>query len=220
MASSGIEFERRLICLRLTTRCDAVRRRAGILACTFFAPRRQYDFTCWPEGVKGRPGPGSCTIGIAYCMPAECVAGTADTDLQYGRPPINGGVGEFMLASSHALTSRITPESGRGGRGGGCIARRGEGSSMLIGICGTVGMNSGVTLPLVGAVCGRLSESFLLSPPTSSVLSNWRDAGFQSRLCSHFFAVSCLLGWDNVSLLVPASIVAVASQNAKLRYVV
>jgi hypothetical protein len=125
-----------------------------------------------------------------------------------------------MLASSHALTSRITPDSGRGGRGGGYMARRGEGSSILMGIRGTKGMTSGVTSPLVGAVCGRLSESFLLSPPTSSVLSSWRDAGFQSRLCSHLFAVSCLLGWGNVSLLVPASIVAVASQNAVLRYVV
>jgi hypothetical protein len=84
---------------------------------------------------------------------------------------------------------------------------------MLIGIRGTGVMISGVALPLVGAVCGRLSESFLLNPPTSSVLGSWRDAGFQSRLCSHFFAVSCLLSWGNVSLLVPASIVLVASQN-------
>lgn len=112
-----------------------------------------------------------------------------------------------MLASSHALTSLTTPESGRGGRGGGKIARRDEGSSKLMGICGTGGTPSGVGLPLVGAVCGRLSESFLFNPLSPSCLSNCLDAGFQSRRCSHFFAVSCLLGADKLLLLVAASMV-------------
>lgn len=85
---------------------------------------------------------------------------------------------------------------------------------MLIGICGACG----IVLSLVGAVRGRLSESFLLSAPTSSVLSSWREAGFQSRLCSHFLAVSCLLDCGNVSVLVPASIVAIVSQSVVLRY--
>jgi hypothetical protein len=34
---------------------------------------------------------------------------------------MSGGEGLFMLASSHALTSRMTPESGLGGRSGGSV---------------------------------------------------------------------------------------------------
>lgn len=65
IASNGIEFERRLICFRATMRWEVVRMREGILACIFFA-RRQNDFTCWLEGVKGRPSPGSRMMGMAY----------------------------------------------------------------------------------------------------------------------------------------------------------
>ena len=217
IARSGIEFERRLICLRATRRWDVVRNKEGILAWTFFA-RRQNDFTCWLVGVKGRSRPGSRIIGIAYCTSVEVVVGTVAADLQYDSPPINGGGGTLMLASSQAFTSRITPESGRGGRGGGWIARRGDGHSMLMGICGTGGTGVGVARPLLGAVCGRLVESFLLMPPSASLLSNCRDAGSQSRLCSHFFAVSCLLDAVNVFVLVAASIVAVARLNMELTY--
>lgn len=151
-------------------------------------------------------------------MSVEVVVDRLEADLQYGNPPINGGGGALMLASNQAFTSRMTPESGRVGRGGGWITRRGDGSSMLMGICGTGGVVSGVTLPLVGAVCGCLSESFLAMPLSPLFLSSCRDAGFQSRLCNHFFAVSCLLDVSNVLLLVAASIVAVTSLNMALRY--
>jgi hypothetical protein len=151
-------------------------------------------------------------------MLVEVAVDTVEIDLQYGSPPIKGEGGALMPASNQAFTSRMTPESGRGGRGGGWIARRGDGSSMLMGICGTGGTVSGVTLPLVGAVCGLLSESFLVMPPSPSLRSSCRDAGFQSRLCNHFFAVSCLLDAGNVLLLVPASIVVVAFFIIVLRY--
>lgn len=145
--------------------------------------------------------------------------GTVDADLQYGRPPINGGGDVLMLASSHALTSLMTPESGRGGRGGGYIVRRGDGSSMLMGIGGIGGVVSGVDLPSVGAVCGRLSESSLLTPPSPLLSSTCRDAGFQSLRCSRFFTVSCLLGADNALVAVDASIAVVARGYMFFRYV-
>ena len=45
---SGIEADRRLLCLRCVTvaRCDLARRSEGMRTCIFFA-RRQKDLSCW-----------------------------------------------------------------------------------------------------------------------------------------------------------------------------
>jgi hypothetical protein len=101
----------------------------------------------------------------------------------------------FMLASSHALTSRITPESGLAGRSGGRTGGRGETRSMFIGSGGTGGALSRLdAAPVEGAVRGRLRDIFrCISVGLSSVFSICRDATLRKCRCSHFFADPCLL---------------------------
>lgn len=99
----------------------------------------------------------------------------------------------LMLASSHALTSRMTPELGLTGRGGGC--GDGEARSMWIGIggVGVAAITSGAAL-VDGAVRGRIELICVCIPSTVSLLlRTGRDAVFRNCRCSHFFAVSCLL---------------------------
>lgn len=66
---------------------------------------------------------------------------------------MSGGEGVIMLASSHALISRITLESGRGGRGGGGEEGQPKSRSMAIGIAGTGG---GVLAPASAWVEGAV----------------------------------------------------------------
>lgn len=69
---------------------------------------------------------------------------------------MSGGEGVVILASSHALISRITPESGRGGRGGARVEGERLPRSMVIGIAGTGGGGLALALACIkGDVRGR-----------------------------------------------------------------
>jgi hypothetical protein len=125
--------------------------------------------------------------GIACCAIAESLTPGTVAALQYNRPPMSGGEGVSRLASSHALTSRITPDSGLAGRGGT--------SSKLVGTGGTTGnLSRLVAAPNEGAVRGRLRDVRLCTlSPSPLHLKVCRDVTFRRFRRSHFFAVSCLL---------------------------
>lgn len=91
----------------------------------------------------------------------------------------------LTLASSHALTSRMTPELGRGGRDGGWIEVVYISRWKVIGIGGTAGTSS---TALDGA---RLVVRRSRSPPSPSQVG-WIDGSFRRRFWIHCFAASCL----------------------------
>lgn len=99
----------------------------------------------------------------------------------------------LTLASSHALTSRMTPEFGLGGRDGGWIEGVKTGRRKVIGIGGTAGTSSFVRAasPLDGAVCGRMLIRRSRSPPSPSLLG-WIEGSFRRRRWIHCLAASCL----------------------------
>lgn len=89
-------------------------------------------------------------------MPAVFFALATVAFRQYARPPMSGGEGVAMLVSSHASTSRMTPELGLGGRGGDCTEGVRKGCGMSMGIVGTVsGDVASVAVAVQGAVRGR-----------------------------------------------------------------
>jgi hypothetical protein len=107
---------------------------------------------------------------------------------------MSGGEGLLTLASSHALTSRMTPESGRGGRDGGWMQGVCEGRWKTMGIGGiggTSSLDSAVT-SLEGAVRGRLMVMRSRSPPSPPSPLGWIEGSFRRRRWIHCLAVSCL----------------------------
>ena len=111
---------------------------------------------------------------------------------------MRGGEGVFMLASSHALTSRMTPVSGRCGRGGNGFEGLGRDGSTGIGING-----------IAGAVCGGSIEMLLHKLP-SPFFARLEDC-YRRRRCSHCFADLCLLlGAENVFLVVVNAMLTMA----------
>ena len=108
---------------------------------------------------------------------------------------MSGGDDVFMLASSHAFTSRMTLESGLAGRSGGRTGGRGETRSNSIDTNGMFGISLELgTAPVEGAVRGRLRDAFRCTPASSAPpFKVWRDATFRKCRCSHFFAAPCLL---------------------------
>lgn len=108
---------------------------------------------------------------------------------------MSGGDDVFMLASSHAFTSRITLESGLAGRSGGRTGGRIGARSSSIETNATFGISLELgTAPVEGAVRGHLRDAFRCIPPSSPPpFRVWRDATFRKCRCSHFFAVPCLL---------------------------
>jgi hypothetical protein len=114
-----------------------------------------------------------------------------------------------MLVSSHALMSRVTPESGRGGGTGResealCVC---DWILMRIGGIGGTALGASA-LPVEGAVPGRFIVGRSLKPPSRS-LAGWNDGSLRRRRCSHCFAVSCLLRCSENALVVGAVIVTV-----------
>lgn len=124
--------------------------------------------TCWAAAESLTPGPVA--------------------SFQYEMPDISAGEGVFMLASSHAWTSRMTLESGRAGRmgGSGGVIR-----SVVMGLVGNTAIVSKLDAFVpVGAVCGRCRDTFAHMSVSSLVsFPACRDTTFCMRRCSHFFAV-------------------------------
>ena len=167
---TGIEFERLLTCLRFAALWDLLRASIGIWTCIFLA-RRRNDFTCWLWAIDGRVSSAFCTIGMACCMPAVSIAFATVADFQYETPPMSGGEGVLMLASSQALTSLMMPEFGLGGRGGGWIEEVCKGGWTLIGIDGIAGISLvSIVVPLEGAVRGRLMDMRSHNPPSLALV--------------------------------------------------
>jgi hypothetical protein len=111
MAKTGIEFERLLSSFRWAFRRDLLHTRSG--NCIFLA-RRRNNFPCWLCDVDGLLSTGSRSIDMACCMPTLSLVLATMAFLQYETPPIRGVEGGAMLASSHSLTSLMTPEFGLG----------------------------------------------------------------------------------------------------------
>ena len=103
---------------------------------------------------------------------------------------MSAGAGLIMLASSHAFTSRMTSESGLGGRGGGLLRGRANGGSRAAGKA--TGL---LAVPVEGAVLGRFSDICRLISTLSSLSFPCLEAGLRRCRASQFFVVSGLPPW-------------------------
>lgn len=115
---------------------------------------------------------------------------------------MSGGDGVFALASSHALTSRKTLESGRVGRIGGRIGGRDETCLLSTDVVGAKKITSIFdTSTHAGFVHSRSGAVFWCMYTISSAPFNLcRDIASRTRFCSHSLTVLYFL-FDEKKLL-------------------